>query len=149
WWAELPPADVASWGQRAARRKGQKQFRLAFIASKFRVGREPDPFIVEIDLSGPTWTIRDVTDEVDVAGAQARQARREQEADKIKKAAEALVEEITERHRLSESPLVSDRAAVPFLQEQGLSRFQSRKLLREKDGVLWRLEAQEGMRGNP
>ena len=54
WVEELPPADAGSWMSRSLRRKQREKYRLAFVATKFRVGEEPDPFILEIDLTdGP------------------------------------------------------------------------------------------------
>src|SRR5262249_22428068 len=38
WWLELPPPGRAAWGERAARRRRRERYRLAFIASKFRIG---------------------------------------------------------------------------------------------------------------
>ena len=72
WLEELPPADAGSWVGRSTRRKRLSQYRLAFVATKFRIGEEPDPFIVEIDLGAEPWTVRDVTDDVDREGAAAR-----------------------------------------------------------------------------
>lgn len=55
WWHELPPAGVDAWAQRASRRKKREVYRLAFIASKFRIGEEPDPFCFEVDLRTEPW----------------------------------------------------------------------------------------------
>ena len=43
WWQELPPAGEDAWAKRAARRKKRTTYRLAFIASKFRIAQEPEP----------------------------------------------------------------------------------------------------------
>src|SRR5262249_28503333 len=50
WFQELPAAGEAEWAARAARRKGQRIFRLGFIPSKFRIGLEPEPFVLELNL---------------------------------------------------------------------------------------------------
>ena len=72
WIEELPAADAGSWTGRSTRRKRLSKYRLAFIATKFRIGEEPEPFIMEIDLTVEPWTVRDVTDDVDHEGAAAR-----------------------------------------------------------------------------
>jgi len=149
WWEELPPADAASWASRASRRKGQRVFRLAFIASKFRVGEEPEPFILEIDLTRNPWFVSDVTDLVDQSGQEARETRRKGQQEAIERAASELIAEIERRDKAEELPLAKDRGAVPLLQAHGLTRAQARRLLNEHDGVLWRLERVEGLRGNP
>lgn len=46
WWEELPPAGAEAWAQRASRRKRRAVYRLALVPSKFRVGEEPDPFVL-------------------------------------------------------------------------------------------------------
>jgi len=62
WWQELPEAGEAAWADRAARRKGRVDFRLAFIPSKYRLGQEPEPFCLEIRLpKDQPWSLRDVT----------------------------------------------------------------------------------------
>jgi hypothetical protein len=62
WWEELPAADAGSWANRASRRKQREKYRLAFVSSKFRPAEEPEPFVLEIDLSTDPWTVLDVTD---------------------------------------------------------------------------------------
>src|SRR5262249_56827291 len=73
WWSELPPPGRAAWGERAARRRRRDTYRLAFIASKFRIGEEPEPFILEIDLSTEPWQMRDITAAVVEAGTRAKE----------------------------------------------------------------------------
>jgi hypothetical protein len=51
WVKELPLGDAGAWADRNKRRKQREKYRLAFVASKYRVGQEPDPFVVELDLS--------------------------------------------------------------------------------------------------
>jgi len=96
WWQELPKAGEAAFAQRAARRKGRFDFRLAFVPSKFRLGQEPEPFCLGIYLpKNEPWTLHDVTSELlnanEEAGVQAEKAKKE----KLEKAAKALVEEVT------------------------------------------------------
>ena len=146
WWEELPPADAGSWGGRAARRKGRKQFRLAFIATKFRVGEEPEPFILEIDLTKHPWQVRDITDEVDQEGKHAREARRKEHEATIELAIQRLVDEI--KRRPAESPLLA-KPAQALLQENGLSQSVARKVVKQGDGTRWRIVKLEGMKGHP
>ena len=64
WWLQLPDAGAAEWGNKAARRKKRNKYRLAFISTKFRIGEEPDPFILEVDHTHDLWTVSDVTEDV-------------------------------------------------------------------------------------
>jgi hypothetical protein len=146
WWEELPPADAGSWGERAGRRKGRKQFRLAFIATKFRVGEEPEPFVIEIDLTTTPWSISDVTDLVDQAGTAAREDRRREREEMIERAAAKLTDEI--RRRPAETPLLV-KPAEALLQQNGLSRTVARNLLKKGYGTRWRVVEIVGMQGHP
>jgi hypothetical protein len=148
WWEELPPADAGSWGERVSRRKGRKVFRLAFVATKFRVGPEPEPFSIEIDLTKHQWEVRDVTDLVDQAGKETREATRRERAERLDVAAKALKVEIEQRQSQGEPALAKERGAVPFLQRHGLTRVEARTVLEEKDGILWQLQQTEGVHGN-
>jgi hypothetical protein len=74
WWESLPDAGEKDWAKRATRRQDNACLRLAFIASKFRLGLEPKPFILEIDLRVDPWTLREVTRQVIANGKQAAQA---------------------------------------------------------------------------
>src|SRR5262249_34486092 len=86
WYTELPAAGREGWAERATRRQKRDRYVLAFTSSKFRVGSEPEPFALEINLSAEPWQLREVTDEIDQAGQPARaaavaeQARAEQAA---------------------------------------------------------------------
>jgi hypothetical protein len=146
WWEELPPADAGSWGERAARRKGRKQFKLAFIATKFRVGEEPEPFVIEINLTTYPWSISDVTDIVDQAGKDAREAHRREQAQTIERASVRLTDEI--QRRPPEAPLLM-KPAEELLQRDGLSRTLARKVIKDGDGTRWRVVEIHGMQGHP
>ena len=110
WWEELPPADAGSWANRASRRKQREKYRLAFTSSKFRIGQEPEPFILELDLTREPWTVTDVTDDVDRQGAEARQQRARERAESIQKAVAALVAEISRRNQAGEPGLLKKQA---------------------------------------
>jgi hypothetical protein len=143
WWYELPDAGVAAWAERANRRKRRTVYRLAFVSSKFRVGEEPDPWLVELRLpKEDPWTIADVTHDV---VEQADTVREETLAEQFRKrdsAARMLYAEIRDRdgHGL---PEMHRTVAEAWLMERGgLSRAQARDTLdeviqpRHEDAVL-------------
>ena len=148
WWLELPQSGADAWGDRATRRKGQTIFRLAFVPSKFRAAVEPDPFILELDLSGECWMLREVTEHVVHAGEQARAEATQQRQDRLEQAAQALSREVHAR-MLSGHPMRKESDAVPFLCCQDLKRQEARQLLQARKGHLWRLEAKDDERGKP
>jgi hypothetical protein len=148
WVEELPPADAGSWMSRSLRRKQREKYRLAFIATKFRVGEEPDPFILEIDLTTDPWSVLDVTDAVDREGKEVREQRAREKAETARGAREALVAEIRRRHQANEVPMLKDKQAIPFLTALGLRRNAARELLNDPQG-LWELRKLEGVKGHP
>lgn len=148
WWQELAPAGAGAWAERAARRKRRSSYRLAFVPSKFRIGEEPEPFILEIDLSAEPWTMRDVTAEIVDAGesakAEAEAVRRRQ----LEAATAALAQEVRRRAEDGE-PMLKDKGAVPFLMDQGLTQAKARRLLRERNGRDWRIKTITDRQGHP
>src|SRR5262249_1307690 len=97
WIEELPAADAGAWAARSTRRKQRSRFRLAFIATKNRIGAEPRPFILELDLAAEPWTLRDVTSDVDRAGAEARERRERENRERLETAAGELAREVQVR----------------------------------------------------
>jgi bifunctional DNA primase/polymerase-like protein/primase-like protein len=143
WWQELPPAGAEAWAERAARRKHRTVYRLALIASKFRVGEEPEPFVLEINLGAEPWTLRDVTGDLVAAGEASRAAAaaaRQAELDDAAKALRAVVE-------AGERP--NRETAIARLMEEGLTQKAARELLRERDGKDWRTVVLEDRPGRP
>jgi hypothetical protein len=138
WWTELPAAGRDTWAERATRRKKQDRYVLAFVPSKFRVGSEPEPFGLEIDLSAEPWQLHEVTAKLDQA---AESARERAAADKAK-AEQALVErfmaEVDRRAKAGEQPL-THTDAVDVLQGYGMPREAARALLKREAGTRWRL----------
>lgn len=128
WVEELPAQGASDWVSRSARRKLRQQFRLAFICSKFRLGEEPEPFILEINTVTEPWSLRDVTNEVDREGAEARERRVKEKADATRAAMEALRVEIVRREQAGEADILKTQAE-DFLARQGLKRKTAREAI--------------------
>ena len=126
WIEELPAADAGSWTGRSTRRKRLSKYRLAFVATKFRIGEEPEPFVIEIDLTAEPWTVRDVTDDVDREGAAARTRAAEERAAAVRTATESLKEEVL-RRKANGEPVLLKKQAEDFL----VSRDNTRSVARE------------------
>src|SRR5262249_15562408 len=90
WWLDLPEAGDHTWASRASRHRQKTHMRIAFVASKFRLGMDPAPFALEIDFRGDYWTLRDVTDELVQAGEEARDIGRKAKQDLFRRATAAL-----------------------------------------------------------
>ncbi len=146
WWQELPEAGEASWADRAARRKGQTDFRLAFVCSKFRLGVEPEPFCIELHLpENETWSLCDVTAEIHQAGQETIRAAENLRSVKLKSATEALAKVVKERADLQEPILKTE--AESFLKEQHLSQKAARTLITDGDGKRWYIKPLPGKGG--
>lgn len=148
WWIELPPAGAGAWAERAARRRRRTSYRLAFIPSKFRVGEEPDPFILDINLSSELWTLQDVTAEVVEAGEAAKQEAERQHQAKLNAAALDLAQEIQRRAQAND-PGLKDKEAIPFLMARGLKQAEARQLLADQEGRSWGIKILTDRRGRP
>lgn len=129
WIEELPAADAGSWASRASRRKQREIYRLAFVASKFRIAEEPEPFILEIDTTANPWTVRDVTNEVDREGAEAREQRAKEKAEAVQRAVRLLTVEVKRRDDGHE-PDILKKQAEEFLTANGLTRRVARETLK-------------------
>jgi hypothetical protein len=150
WVKELPPADAGSWAARSSRRKQRARFRLAFVPSKFRIGVEPEPFILEVDLTADPWKLADVTNDVDREGAEVREQRAREHAERISNARVALEKEIIRRAETGDPPMLKDRDAIPFLtaKPHSLKRDEARDVVNTPDGR-WILAPIEGQKGHP
>lgn len=60
WIEELPPQGASEWAARSSRRKGRTEFRLALVATKFRIGEEPAPRMFHVSMKDEPWTVTDV-----------------------------------------------------------------------------------------
>jgi hypothetical protein len=143
WVEELPPAGVDSWTSRSSRRKQREKYRLAFVATKFRIGEEPEPFILEIDTTAEPWTVSDVTDQVDQEGAAVRQRKAKEKATRLDTAAQELRAEIARRVHAKEPCMRKRQDAEPFLMVEGikLTRKEARDLLTDRHGRDWILQS--------
>ena len=97
WWEHLPDFGEHTWQERATRRKGQAVMRVAFIPTKFRLGIEPEPFVLAINTQQEPWTLADVTETMAAEGERAAEETSRQERAKIAVAEETLVRAITAR----------------------------------------------------
>jgi hypothetical protein len=122
WWEELPAQGAGDWATRASRRKRRERLRLAFVASKFRVGEEPQPMMLEIDLSGD-WTVRDVTEEVcgeaECVRSEAVESAQKEDAHRV----QMLISKVR-----SSSELIKGEAEE-YLQSLGASRDNARAII--------------------
>ena len=82
--------------------------RVAFIPTKFRLGMEPDPFVLEIDTRQEPWTLTDVTQNMATEGERAAEEASRQERAKIAVAEETLVRAI--RARSADTPMLKSEA---------------------------------------
>jgi hypothetical protein len=147
WWLELPRADAAAWGERAGRRKRRDIYRLAFISTKFRLGEEPDPFVLEFDMSREPWTLRDVTSDIVDAGEAARTRAEEEDRTLRDKAVHALAQEI--RRRADAGDPMPKGNAVTFLTARGLKRTGARALVESGGPGFWQLRQLKDRQGQP
>ena len=140
WWQELPSAPEGDWGARAARRQQRTTVRTAFIPSKFRLGREPAPFCLEIVLSDDQpWVLREVT--VQLASGGERAASRTQfiTLERKIRALAYLTRAIAERQ--AQGKPMRKTEAVARLLQGGFTRQKARTFLQKGDGKRWRLES--------
>jgi Bifunctional DNA primase/polymerase, N-terminal/AAA domain len=144
WVEELPAQGASDWVSRSARRKLRQQFRLAFICTKFRLGEEPEPFILEINTVTEPWSLRYVTDEADREGAEARERRTREKADATRVAIEALRVEIVRREQAGEAVILKTQAEG-FLTQRGFKR----KTAREAIASPFLEIAEPGGKGHP
>ena len=148
WWLQLPEAGEQAWADRAKRRKGRADFRLAFIPSKFRIAAQPDPFCLEICMPAEgEWTLTDVTAQMLREGEAAKEQAHTAKQVKLEDAAHALAALVL---RIADERFMDKGEAESFLQEScKLSRKEARDLLQARDGQLWDLKQRTSQRGKP
>ena len=145
WWEELPPAGADAWAQRATRRKKRDRYRLALVPSKYRVGEEPDPLALEIDLSAEPWQLRNVADELIEMGEASRREAAEAGDKRLDAVADALRQAVKDGGAL----LMNDEAIPLLVTGHGLKRAEARALVQRHAGALWLLDPPIGRRGKP
>jgi hypothetical protein len=148
WWTELPASGRDAWAERATRRRQRDRYVLAFVPSKFRVGIEPDPFALEINLSEEPWQLRDVTAEIDRDGEAARTAAAAERTRAEQEQVTALLAEIDRRREAQElPPALSD--VIELLKRAGAGRNRARDLLDEQAEHTVRLVRDDSRKGRP
>jgi len=144
WWECLPESGDTAWSSKAKRRKRRTTYRLAFVPSKYRIGEEPNPWVVEIALDDDhdedqqRWKLRDVTAEVE---AEHQQLRGEVEAERtarLRTLADSLAQQLPK----------TKEDAEKFLVDGGLTRADARHLLQDEIGVHW-TRSGSGKKGDP
>ena len=146
WWECLPAAGDAAWSSRPKRRRRRDDYRLAFIPSKFRIGEEPDPFVLEITLTDP-WTLCEVTEEIEAAHDEAKGEAEVERQRKIETAVATL--DIRIRAAFEAGHPLTKTQAEGVLGEAGISRSVARTQFQEQLGKRWILEAGESHGGRP
>lgn len=143
WWSTLAEAGESAWQERATRRRRRDDYRLALVASKYRIGEEPEPIALEITL-GETWTLGDVTSALVAAHEQAQGDVAVARARTERDAGDTLARLVAERHGRGE--VLREADAVAYLQEAGIARQRARDLIAAGDA--WRREG-AGTRSRP
>jgi hypothetical protein len=126
WWEDLPDFGEHTWQERVSRRKGQPVLHIAFIPSKYRLGIEPEPFVLAIDTTQDPWTLDDITEDITRAGEEAAEAAHQQARATIQAAELALVTALATRS--ADTPLLKCEAES-ILCAQGLRQKVARTLL--------------------
>jgi len=127
WWSTLADQSESGWQERAKRRRRRDNYRLALVASKFRIGEEPDPIAVEIRL-GDVWTLHDVTGDLEAAHECARGEATAEGAAARERACDALATLVAERHATGKVLLA--RTAEDLVRAQGLTQREAREIVR-------------------
>jgi len=126
WWEQLPDAGEHAWQQRASRRKGQTELRVAFVPSKYRLDIEPEPFVLAVATQQIPWTVADITAEIEQAGEEAATSARKAKQAKMASAEAKLIAAIGDRGPANP---MTQTEAVSMLTALGLSRHEARTLV--------------------
>jgi AAA domain len=128
WIEELPAQGASEWATRSTRRKGRSRFRLALVATKFRVGEEPAPRLLEIRTEDVPWTVEDVTASIDAAGDAERLRVAEAKTTRIFRGKSILLAEIDSRIA-GGRPAILKTAAEILLMAAGHTRSEARTIM--------------------
>jgi len=143
WHESLPVEGEAAWASKAKRRRGRDDYRLALVPSKFRIGEQPDPFVLELQLT-PPWSVTDVTAEIEAKHRGLRGA-----ANPAIPAALNEIENLVALRQQQGQPLA--KADAVELLQKNFTRYDARQLVRGGCGSRW-LEQQTphpGGKGRP
>ena len=147
WWLQLPEAGEQAWADRAKRRQGRTDFRLAFIPSKFRIAAQPDPFCLEISMPGGRRVDADRCHDPHAPrrGPEPSSKRRARNRPKLDDAANALAAVI---QRIADERFMEKGEAESFLREScELTRKEARDSLTNamaSSGILTQLKGKHG-----
>jgi AAA domain/Primase C terminal 1 (PriCT-1) len=130
WVEEIPPAGRADWAGRAGRRQRRERYRLAFACSKFRIGPEHAPFVLEVRHDTTPWSVEDVTAELLGEGQRAQEAAQQARQAAEDKAVAAFAGAV------ADAPM-NQREAESYLMDQGVARARARQLLHTLTGARW------------
>lgn len=147
WWEALPESGEYAWQQRASRRANSEVTRLAFTPSKFRIGTEPEPFVLQIDLRQKPWAVADITEEFELEADDNAKSAADEARAKAKAAEHTLIMKLHEG-----AMRIGD--AETFLRGIGLQRNQARNLLNAGNRDLypsgrWVIREEIGTKGKP
>jgi hypothetical protein len=128
WVEELPAQGASEWATRSSRRKGRTIFRLALVATKFRVGEEPSPRMFEVNMADEPWTVTDVTAAIDQAGETERQHRADEKAARLAKGSNSLLDQIDALAAAARPPILKT-AAEAFLMSEKFTQKEARTII--------------------
>jgi hypothetical protein len=152
WWLDIPSANDADWQERAQRKTEQEIIRVAFVPRKFRLGQEPQPFVLQLDCHQAPWALSDVTQEIEDAGNQASQEEKATRQQKLLEAALALSRQVNSQFADTGAMRKTDAESV-LQNECGLTQRMARGVLDSYDAEvfpaegLWRLRRIPGSHG--
>jgi hypothetical protein len=154
WWESLPEAGEQAWQQNTTRHMQGNAMRIGFVPTKFRMGIQPPPFVLEMDTTTTPYSMTDVTVQLTQEATEAVRARKSAELRKLEEAAAALVTAL--QTRPAEGGVMLKKGALDFLRAHGpLTARQARNLLENgynhdlhHDG-LWVLREITGGKGHP
>lgn len=126
-WLEcLPPAGEQEWLNRSARRKKRDAYWLAFVATKYRVNGEGDPFVLEVRLPDDgEWDVANVTDQVETEHPTVKQSLKNSLVKRRNDANSEL------KRRVADGESFSKTRAEELLRDMGLKRGEAREVVNE------------------
>ena len=131
---KTPDDNASEWQARNKRRSNQTVYRLMFACNKYRMGEEPEPFVIELDLSNPVqWTAKDITAQISAESSQARVRERNRK----KREQQTLMEDLRKHSKVMQENGTpwKKQGAMKFLrQDRGCTDQQARTLITDAVG---------------